>query len=92
MAVNPQPGWTVMDACAAPGNKTAHMAALMKNNGKIYAFDMDQGRCNKMKVTVKNAGASIIECQSTDFLSVKHNDKRYSQVKAVLVDPSCSGK
>lgn len=25
-ALNPQPGWTVVDACAAPGNKTSHIA------------------------------------------------------------------
>ena len=25
-ALNPEPGWTVLDACAAPGNKTTHLA------------------------------------------------------------------
>lgn len=27
-ALAPQPGWTVIDACAAPGNKTTHLAGV----------------------------------------------------------------
>ncbi len=33
-ALRPQPGWTVVDCCAAPGNKTTHVAALMGNKGE----------------------------------------------------------
>lgn len=39
-ALMPQPGWTVVDGCAAPGNKTTHLAALMGNRGSIIAFEV----------------------------------------------------
>jgi 16S rRNA C967 or C1407 C5-methylase (RsmB/RsmF family) len=39
-ALAPQPGWAVVDACAAPGNKTTHLAALMANRGTITAFEV----------------------------------------------------
>ena len=38
-ALAPAPGWSVVDACAAPGNKTTHLAALMANRGCITAFE-----------------------------------------------------
>ena len=38
--VNPQPGERVLDACAAPGGKTTHLAQLMKDQGEIIALDL----------------------------------------------------
>ncbi|KAG8058475.1 hypothetical protein GUJ93_ZPchr0002g25170 [Zizania palustris] len=38
VALCPKPGWTVIDACAAPGNKTVHLAALMNGEGSIIAY------------------------------------------------------
>ena len=40
-ALAPAPGWQVVDACAAPGNKTTHLAALMAGRGRVLAHDKD---------------------------------------------------
>lgn len=50
----------VIDACAAPGNKTVHLAALMKGNGKIIACELNKERVKRLKNTIELAGAISI--------------------------------
>jgi 16S rRNA C967 or C1407 C5-methylase (RsmB/RsmF family) len=56
-ALNPKPSWTVIDACAAPGNKTIHLVALMRNKGKVIACDADGQRMKTLRKTIEKAGA-----------------------------------
>ncbi|XP_020204710.1 probable 28S rRNA (cytosine-C(5))-methyltransferase isoform X1 [Cajanus cajan] len=90
-ALSPEPGWEVLDACAAPGNKTVHLAALMKSKGKIIACELQKERIRRLKDTIKLSGASNIQVLNGDFLSINPEDPSYSKVKAILLDPSCSG-
>ena len=50
----------VMDACAAPGNKTVHLAGLMRGKGKIIACELNKERLRRLKDTIKLAGAASI--------------------------------
>lgn len=50
----------VLDACSAPGNKTVHLAALMKGQGKIIACELNQERVKRLEQTVKLSGATSI--------------------------------
>ncbi|KAK9819564.1 hypothetical protein WJX81_004895 [Elliptochloris bilobata] len=59
-ALRPEPGWTVLDACAAPGNKTTHIAALMGGIGRVLAFDKDARRLKRLRGAVAAAGATTI--------------------------------
>ena len=79
----------VIDACAAPGNKTSLLASLLGNRGRIFAFDINQKRLNEMKKNLKLWGATCVDAMCCDFLKVKPAD--YKDVEYILVDPSCSG-
>ncbi|XP_036910675.1 28S rRNA (cytosine-C(5))-methyltransferase [Sturnira hondurensis] len=91
MLLAPPPGSHVIDACAAPGNKTSHLAALLKNQGKIFAFDLDAKRLATMATLLARAGVSCCQLAEEDFLTVSPSDQRYRQVQYILLDPSCSG-
>ncbi|CAM8964463.1 unnamed protein product [Rhodiola kirilowii] len=52
VALAPNPRWTVLDACAAPGNKTVHLAALMGGHGKIIACELNVERAKRLESTV----------------------------------------
>lgn len=90
-ALAPEADWHVLDACAAPGNKTAHLAALMQGRGRISACELDPARLKRLQQTVQLVGATNVEVLHQDFLKVEVHSSRFSDVKAILLDPSCSG-
>ncbi|VFQ87622.1 unnamed protein product [Cuscuta campestris] len=90
-SLGPKPGWEVIDACAAPGNKTVHLAALMNGKGKVIACELDKRRFEYLKHTVELAGATNVHVMHDDFLNLSPEDPLYSKVRAILLDPSCSG-
>ena len=83
----------VIDACAAPGNKTTHLAALLQNSGcKVVALDRDPQRLATLKSRVKQAGAhKIVRAMEADFLALDVHSAEVSGVRSILLDPSCSG-
>ncbi|GLI69443.1 hypothetical protein VaNZ11_014055, partial [Volvox africanus] len=90
-ALNPEPGWTVVDCCAAPGNKTTHLAAMLGNKGRVLAFDKDPKRLVRLRANAALTGASCIEARLADFLSLNPTAPEFREVRGVLLDPSCSG-
>ncbi|XP_023283115.1 probable 28S rRNA (cytosine-C(5))-methyltransferase [Seriola lalandi dorsalis] len=89
--LNPPPGSHVIDACAAPGNKTSHLAAIMKNKGKLFAFDLDAKRLATMSTLLLRAGVTCQQLANQDFLKVDPDSLQYKDVEYILLDPSCSG-
>ena len=76
-----------MDACAAPGNKSTHAAALLRGRGKVLAVDRDAARLKILEERVREAkAADVVQAVRGDFLKLRHGGAR-----AILVDPSCSG-
>ncbi|XP_063198002.1 28S rRNA (cytosine-C(5))-methyltransferase [Chroicocephalus ridibundus] len=89
--LDPAAGSHVIDACAAPGNKTSHLAAILKNKGQIFAFDVDTKRLATMNTMLMRAGVTGFQLAQQDFLTVDPGDPKYSKVTYILLDPSCSG-
>ncbi|XP_001605827.2 probable 28S rRNA (cytosine-C(5))-methyltransferase [Nasonia vitripennis] len=87
--LNPKPNSEVMDMCSAPGMKTTHLAAVINNEGKIYAIEMKDTRYRTLCDFVTNANASCVETIQADALTI--SPEFYPNIEYILVDPSCSG-
>ncbi len=88
-ALSPKPGETCIDMCAAPGGKTTHLAELMENSGKIYAFDIHPHKVEIIKKNAERMSISIIDAKSGDALEFSENLSGLAD--KVLADVPCSG-
>lgn len=85
----PRPGDRVLDACAAPGGKTTHLAQLMENQGEITAWDIHEHRVGLIKENSRRLGVNIIKAQVGD--ATKANALEHGLFDRILVDAPCSG-
>ena len=91
----------LVDGCAAPGNKTTHMASLLckskskrkAESSRIISMDASSIRAKTLKKMVSIAGADSFTTvlQGQDFLALDPQDPRFKDVTGLLLDPSCSG-
>lgn len=84
-----KPGMTVIDACAGAGGKTLHLAALMKNKGRLLAMDVEASKLRILEHRAQRAGAGIIETQP--ILNEKSITHLANSADRVLLDTPCSG-
>lgn len=84
-----QPGFKVLDACAAPGGKTAFLASVMKNCGEIVAWDIHAHRVELIWKTMQRLGINIVEAEQHD--ASKADDSYVEMFDIVLLDVPCSG-
>ncbi len=87
---DPKPGEMILDACAAPGGKTTHLAQLMGNRGNIYAADISARRLSLVKENCHRLGVGIVTPLRSDLTQpmVFTSQERFDRI---LVDPPCSG-
>lgn len=84
-----QPGHRVIDACAGAGGKSLHLAALMKNKGKILSLDIHEWKLKELKVRARRDGVDVIETRPIE--SSKVIKRLYDTADRVLLDVPCSG-
>jgi len=87
--LDPQPGERVCDACAGAGGKSLHLAALMKNQGRILALDILEYKLTELRRRSRRAGVSIIETRVID--SIKVIKRQEAKFDRLLLDVPCSG-
>ncbi|WP_342551932.1 16S rRNA (cytosine(967)-C(5))-methyltransferase RsmB [Paenibacillus sp. FSL R7-0652] len=89
-AVAPEEGHHVLDCCAAPGGKTAHMAEKMRDRGHITANDVHAHKRELILEQAERLGLSCIDAVTGDALDL---NKRYaeSSFDRILLDAPCSG-
>jgi 16S rRNA (cytosine967-C5)-methyltransferase len=85
--LDPQPGERVLDLCAAPGGKSTHLAALMRDEGEIVSVEHHAGRADQLRTTAARMGATIVRVEVADAAAPR-TDGPFDRV---LVDPPCSG-
>ncbi|KAI9817525.1 MAG: hypothetical protein M1827_001135 [Pycnora praestabilis] len=92
----------IVDACAAPGNKTSHLAALLsdactgtfaRGQQKILACERDEERAVTLQKMMDLAGVQdLVHVKvGQDFLRVNPDYSMWKGVGSLLLDPSCSG-
>lgn len=86
--LNPQPGWHVLDLCAAPGTKTTHLAEHTKNQARIVATDIQPDRLIRLKENIDRLGHTSIEI--IDYDAVDSHVQNHGPFDAILLDVPCS--
>ncbi len=86
--LDPQPGESVLDLCAAPGGKSTHIAALMGGEGRVVAVERHPGRARELREALARMRAGNVEVQVADARAPRAAGTRFDRV---LVDAPCSG-
>ena len=89
LALNPQPGSTLIDMCAAPGGKTLLASQLMEGKGTILAGDISGEKVVKLQQTLIKYGADLASTRCMDG-SVMQKEL-IGTAQFVICDVPCSG-
>lgn len=87
--LDPKPGSRVLDRCAGAGGKTLHLAAIMKNRGRIIACDAHEGRLKELVSRMRRAGVTNVQVVPENELgNLPEIDRMFDYI---LIDAPCSG-
>jgi 16S rRNA (cytosine967-C5)-methyltransferase len=89
--VAPKRGEMVVDFCAGAGGKTLCLGALMRSQGRLYAFDVSARRLAKLKPRLARSGLSNVHPVLIENERDNHVKRLAGKIDRVLVDAPCSG-
>ncbi len=85
-----QPGERILDACAAPGGKSTHIAELIGDVGTVVAVDRSSGRLQRVRDNAERLGLRTIQPVQGDAAALAA-DLGEAPFDRVLLDAPCSG-
>jgi 16S rRNA (cytosine967-C5)-methyltransferase len=84
--LDPQPGWTILDLCAAPGTKTTQLAEVTRDEARIVATDIDAERLTRVTENISRLG-----CRSVTVVPYAEIEPgEAGRFDAILLDVPCS--
>tara|TARA_S200000501_G_scaffold183259_1_gene172615 strand:+ start:1221 stop:2528 length:1308 start_codon:yes stop_codon:yes gene_type:complete len=84
-ALDPLPGDTVLDVCAAPGTKSIYIYEKMKGEGKLFSCDINQSKIDNAVKQTKQLGMDI------DWKRMDASTDNYPMADKILIDAPCTG-
>lgn len=86
--LDPQPGETILDACAGPGIKMVQMAWSMENRGRLVACDIHPEKISQITENRERSGITVVEPHLGDVTEkVKEQNIFFDRI---LLDAPCS--
>ena len=86
--LNPQPGESILDLCAAPGGKLTYIAQLMRNQGRLIAHDTSEERLRLIQENCARLGVTRVETLSNSKFNATPGQN--SKFDKILLDAPCS--
>ncbi|MFM7237752.1 MAG: 16S rRNA (cytosine(967)-C(5))-methyltransferase [Cyanobium sp.] len=92
LLLDPKPGETLLDACAAPGGKATHCAERMADQGEIWAVDRSEGRLERLRSNAERLGLQAIHPLAADATTLLAAQPSWrARFDRILLDAPCSG-
>ena len=87
--LQPEETDVILDACSSPGGKTTYLAEMMKNKGKIEAWDIHEHRTKLVEVAINRLGITNVEVKVND--ATIYSEKYKEKFDKILLDVPCLG-
>ncbi len=90
--LDPQPGQRILDACAAPGGKSTHLAELIGDRGEVWALDRSEARLRRLDRNAERLGLTAIRSLALDATALAEAKPHWGgSFDRLLLDAPCSG-
>ena len=90
--LEPKPGDRLLDACAAPGGKSTHLAERLGPEGRVWAVDRAGSRLKRLEANARRLGLAAIQVLEADATALAEERPDWRGVfQGILVDAPCSG-
>lgn len=88
-AVQARPGMKILDACAAPGGKSAYLCETMQLTGRVYAWELHEKRALLLDGVRRRLGLDNLRTAVKNACEYRPDMEK--TLDAVLLDAPCSG-